>query len=77
MVIMSACQVDDASSILVTYTKYFRSTTVMQLTLNQWSEGPNPSGSTKYPWLRGLGSGLQLRLRGFKSLRILQHLPIV
>ncbi len=27
--------------------QYSYSTTVMQLTLNQWIEGPNPSGSTK------------------------------
>ena len=49
----------------------------MQQTLNLWIEGSNPSGGTKYPWLNGLGSGLQHRLWGFDSLRILQHTSIV
>lgn len=29
-------------------TKYLHSTMVMQLTLNQWIQGSNPCGGTKY-----------------------------
>lgn len=49
---------------------------VMQQTLNLWILGSSPSGSTKYPWLIGLGTGLQHQQVRFDSEGILQHVGV-